>query len=75
MENSIPLETPATAAGDSLRGGGGLPPRQGTVGIIIPVFNEAAVQAALGWVFTPAMMNNGPVRVWAAVPFRFKLTR
>jgi protein TonB len=37
--------------------------------------DAAAVEAALGWVFTPAMMNNGPVAVWAAVPFRFKLKR
>jgi protein TonB len=38
------------------------------------VFNEPAIQAALQWVFTPAMMNNGPVTVWVAVPFRFQLT-
>ncbi len=39
------------------------------------IFNEAAQKAALQWVFTPAMMNNGPVAVWAAVPFRFKLNK
>ena len=39
------------------------------------IFNEAAIKAALQWVFTPAMMNNGPVAVWAAVPFRFKLNK
>jgi protein TonB len=39
------------------------------------IFNDAAIKAALGWVFTPAMMNNGPVAVWAAVPFRFKLNK
>jgi TonB family protein len=39
------------------------------------IFNEAAIQAALQWVFTPAMMNNGPVQVWAAVPFKFKLNK
>lgn len=39
------------------------------------MFNEPAIQAALQWVFTPAMMNNGPVAVWAAVPFRFKLNK
>lgn len=39
------------------------------------IFNEPAVNAAKQWVFTPAMMNNGPVAVWAAVPFRFKLNR
>jgi hypothetical protein len=25
------------------------------------------------WVFTPAIMNNGPVAVWVAIPFKFKL--
>ena len=36
------------------------------------IFNDAAIAAAKQWVFTPAMMNNGPVAVWAAIPFRFK---
>lgn len=39
------------------------------------IFNEPAIKAALQYVFTPAMMNNGPVAVWAAMPFRFKLNR
>ena len=39
------------------------------------IFNEPAINAAKQWVFTPAMMNNGPVAVWAAVPFRFKLNK
>jgi protein TonB len=39
------------------------------------IFNEPAVHAALGFLFTPAMMNNGPVAVWAAMPFRFKLNK
>ncbi|MDI6733916.1 MAG: TonB family protein [Patescibacteria group bacterium] len=39
------------------------------------IFNEAAIKAALQWVFTPAMMNNGPVAVWASVPLRFKLNK
>ena len=39
------------------------------------IFNEPAIKAALQWVFTPAMMNNGPVAVWAAVPFHFKLNK
>lgn len=39
------------------------------------IFNDPAVNAAKQWVFTPAMMNNGPVAVWAAVPFRFKLNK
>jgi protein TonB len=37
------------------------------------IFNEAAVEAAWKWVFTPAMMNNGPVAVNVTIPFRFKL--
>ena len=39
------------------------------------IFNDPARDAALQWVFTPALMNNGPVAVWAAVPFRFKLNK
>ncbi len=39
------------------------------------IFNEPAIKAAVQWVFTPALMNNGPVAVWAAVPFRFKLNK
>lgn len=37
------------------------------------IFNEVAVEAALQWKFTPALMNKGPVAVWVVVPFRFKL--
>jgi protein TonB len=37
------------------------------------IFDEAAIEAALRWTFTPAIMNNGPVAVWVTVPFRFKL--
>lgn len=39
------------------------------------IFNDPAIKAAVQWVFTPALMNNGPVAVWAAVPFRFKLNK
>jgi len=39
------------------------------------IFNDNAVKAALQWVFTPAMMNNGPVAVWVVVPFHFKLNK
>ena len=39
------------------------------------IFNEPAIAAALQWVFTPAIMNNGPVAVWASVPFHFKLNK
>jgi len=39
------------------------------------IFNDPAIAAALQWVFTPAIMNNGPVAVWAAIPFRFTLNK
>jgi protein TonB len=39
------------------------------------IFNEPAIKAAMQFVFTPAMMNNGPVAVWAAMPFHFKLNK
>ena len=38
------------------------------------IFNEAALDAARQYVFTPAYMNNGPVSVWVAVPFTFQLS-
>mgnify|MGYP001093111118 CR=1 FL=1 len=34
---------------------------------------QAVRDAAKQWVFTPAMMNAGPVAVWVAMPFRFAL--
>jgi TonB family protein len=37
------------------------------------VFNQPATEAAMRWMFTPAMMKNGPVSVWVTIPFRFKL--
>lgn len=37
------------------------------------ILNQAALDAALQWTFTPAIMNNGPVAVWVSVPFRFQL--
>lgn len=37
------------------------------------LFNQPAVDAALQWTFTPAIMNNGPVAVWVTVPFRFRI--
>lgn len=39
------------------------------------VFAQPAIDAAYKWVFTPAIMNNGPVAVWTSVPFRFKLNK
>lgn len=37
------------------------------------IFDEPALRAALQWKFIPAIMNNGPVTVWVAIPFRFRL--
>lgn len=39
------------------------------------IFNEPAIAAAMQYVFTPAIMNSGPVAVWASIPFRFKLNK
>ena len=38
------------------------------------IFEEAAIAAANQWVFTPAVMQKGPVSVWVSIPFRFRLT-
>ncbi|MBI5214973.1 MAG: TonB family protein [Ignavibacteriae bacterium] len=40
-----------------------------------PIFNESATEAAMQWLFTPAIMNDGPVTVWATVPFKFQLNK
>jgi TonB family protein len=37
------------------------------------IFDQNAIDAALSWKFTPAIMNNGPVSVWVTVPFKFRL--
>ncbi|MCX6144808.1 MAG: energy transducer TonB [Ignavibacteriales bacterium] len=37
------------------------------------IFDQPATEAAMQWIFTPALMKNGPVSVWVSVPFRFKL--
>jgi TonB family protein len=37
------------------------------------IFNQPSIEAAMQWVFTPALMNNRPVSVWLAIPFRFTL--
>ncbi len=37
------------------------------------IFNQPALDAAYQFVFTPAIMNKGPVDVWTTIPFRFKL--
>jgi protein TonB len=37
------------------------------------IFHQAAVDAAMGFVFTPAIMNGNPVSVWVSIPFSFNL--
>ncbi len=37
------------------------------------MFNDAAIEAAKQFLFTPAYMNAGPVSVWVSVPFTFRL--
>ena len=37
------------------------------------VFNQPAQDAAMQWVFTPALQQKKPVDVWVAIPFRFRL--
>ncbi|MBI3005531.1 MAG: energy transducer TonB [Ignavibacteriales bacterium] len=37
------------------------------------MFSEAAMEAAMQFLFTPAIMNAGPVACWVAVPFRFTI--
>jgi len=37
------------------------------------LFNPAVVEAAKQWLFTPAVMNSGPVAVWFPVRFTFNL--
>ncbi len=37
------------------------------------ILDQAALDAAKGYVFKPAMQNKKPVAVWVAIPFRFQL--
>jgi protein TonB len=37
------------------------------------LLDQAAIDAAAQWVFTPAVMNNGPVPVWMSIPFKFRI--
>ena len=39
------------------------------------IFNDAALAAAMQFVFVPAYMNEGPVPVWVSIPFAFKFKR
>lgn len=37
------------------------------------IFNQPTLDAAMQFVFTPAMMQNGPVAVWVTMPFHYRL--
>lgn len=37
------------------------------------IFNQPAIDAASKFVFTPALMKNGPVSVWVSIPLKFRL--
>ena len=37
------------------------------------IFNQSVIDAVKQWVFTPALMSSGPVAVWVATSFSFKL--
>ena len=37
------------------------------------IFDQAAIDAARQFVFTPAMIQNGPVDVWVSIPLYFRL--
>ena len=37
------------------------------------VFNKPAIDAAMQYLFTPAIQHKAPVMVWVVVPFKFKL--
>lgn len=51
----------------------GLPKKAVVIKSTAELFNDPAVEAAMGFVFTPAVMNQGPVRVWVSIPFKFAL--
>ncbi|MCL5021673.1 MAG: energy transducer TonB [Bacteroidetes bacterium] len=38
------------------------------------IFNKPAIDAAMKYRFTPAMLRDKPVAVWVVIPFTFKLT-
>jgi len=39
----------------------------------VPMLDQAAMTAALASVFTPALVNNRPVKVWVTQDYRFRL--
>jgi protein TonB len=51
----------------------GKPKRAVAVKSDAEILNQPATEAAMQWLFTPALMKTGPVPVWVSIPFRFKL--
>lgn len=51
----------------------GIPKKAVVIKSTAELFNDSAVNAAMSFVFTPAVMNNGPVKVWVSIPFKFTL--
>ncbi len=51
----------------------GLPKKAVVIKSTAEIFNESAITAGMAFIFTPAVMNNGPVKVWVAIPFKFVL--
>jgi len=39
------------------------------------IFNQAAIEAAMKYKFTPALQSGKPVAVWVLVPFKFELSK
>ncbi len=39
------------------------------------IFNQASIDAAMKWKFSPAMLKGEPVDVWVSIPFKFKLSK
>ncbi len=37
------------------------------------IFNQASIDAAIKFTFTPAYKDNMPIAVWVVIPFRYKL--
>ena len=51
----------------------GIPRKAVVIKSTAEILNDAATEAAMQFLFTPAVMNKGPVKVWVSIPFRFQL--
>jgi protein TonB len=85
-ELPVPIRTPAPAYPELARQAGveGTVQLRALIGLdgrvrdvivdrSIALLDEAAVQAVRGWVFSPALANGRPVKVWVGVPVHFVL--